>query len=259
MFLCWEVYMSVNYIKDGAICFAILVHNVYRGINSLQNLDKIEFVQIFLSRRICFLQDKSAKMNVDKEVIWKETCMVWWAGRPDNQAKMKDCFNLYLSNTSTTACYQCNGSLLSKIIRKQRAPLLRCWFSCCTVFQTLPWLKWLVWFKVDLSHPIVSSPLLLLNCKSPNMCSTLLDKVLREPTRARVCLFHNSLPTLYQLHPKVSLQNVQYLILKPNQSCYFVWSIFIKQNPSENLRPKSLEALVNSLWINFEPQGYFER
>ena len=42
--------MSVNYIKDGAICFAILVHNVYKGINSLQNLDKIEFVQIFLSR-----------------------------------------------------------------------------------------------------------------------------------------------------------------------------------------------------------------
>ena len=106
----------------------------------------------------------------------------------------------------TTARYQCNGSLLSKIIRKQRAPLLRFWFSCCTVFQTLPWLEWLVWFKVDLSHPIVSSPLLLLNCKSPNMCSTLLDKVLREPTRARVCLFHNSLPTLYQLHPKVSFK-----------------------------------------------------
>ena len=106
MFLCWEVYMSVNYIKDGAICFAILVHNVYKGINSLQNLDKIEFVQIFLSWWICFLQDKTAKMNVDKEVIWKETCMVWWAGRPDNQAKMKDSFNRYLSNTTTTALYK---------------------------------------------------------------------------------------------------------------------------------------------------------
>ena len=127
MFLCWEVYMSVNYIKDGAICFAILVHNVYRGINSLQNLDKIEFVQIFLSRRICFLQDKSAKMNVDKEVIWKETCMVWWAGRPDNQAKMKDCFNLYLSNTSTTARYQCNAMDLYYQRKKEESTIIEIW------------------------------------------------------------------------------------------------------------------------------------
>ena len=80
------------------------------------------------------------------------------------------------------------------------------------------------------------------------MCSTLLDKVLREPTRARVCLFHNSLPTLYQLHPKVSLQNVQYLILKPNQSCYFVWSILIKQNSCENLKDRKVQKLWSTLF-----------
>ena len=36
------------------------------------------------------------------------------------------------------------------------------------------------------------------------MCSTILGKVLVEPGRARVCLFHNSLATLYQLQWKVS-------------------------------------------------------
>ena len=74
-----------------------------------------------------FFQDKSAKMNVDKEVIWKETCMVWWAGRPDNQAKMKDCFNLYLSNTSTTARYQCNAMDLYYQRKKEESTIIEIW------------------------------------------------------------------------------------------------------------------------------------
>ena len=251
MFLCWEVYMSVNYIKDGAICFAILVHNVYKGINSLQNLDRIEFVPILL-RRWFFFRIKVQRWMLIKKLYGKKPA--WSGGQGGQITKQRwKIVSIYIFQIQVQQLVINAMQWISTIKeRKKRAPLLKFGFSCCTVFQTLPWLKWLVWFKVDLSHPIVSSPLLLLNC------STLLDKVLREPTRARVCLFHNSLPTLYQLHPKVSLQNVQYLILKPNQSCYFVWSILIKQNSCENLRPQSLEALVNPLWINFEPQGYFE-
>ena len=81
MFLCWEVYMSVNYIKDGAICFAILVHNVYKGINSLQNLDRIEFVPILL-RRWFFFRIKVQRWMLIKKLYGKKPA---WSGGPGGQ------------------------------------------------------------------------------------------------------------------------------------------------------------------------------
>ena len=126
MFLCWEVYMSVNYIKDGAICFAILVHNVYRGIYSHQNLDKIEFVQIFLSCEFVFFRIKVQRWMLIKKLYGKKPA--WSGGQGGQITKQRwkivsiDIFQIQLQQLFI------NGYLLWKIIRKYRAPLLKFWF-----------------------------------------------------------------------------------------------------------------------------------